>query len=117
MIIWTPGMSIAHIEKEIILTALRFYGYNKATTARSLGISVKTLYNKLESYGVKSQRDPSDKADPILTNKVQAQKRAQMESAVKSGPQKQPVSVRERKEIQEMPSARVANNDTGKSGD
>lgn len=40
--------TLAEIEKEIIDRRLNLLGNNKAKTARSLGISLKTLYNKLK---------------------------------------------------------------------
>lgn len=49
---WQPGLTLDVIEKEIVLKALRYYHGNRAQTADSLGISIKTLYNKLQSYGV-----------------------------------------------------------------
>ncbi len=49
-IMWTPGMTLEQIEKDVIQKALEFYRYNKTTTAASLGISSRTLHNKLEIY-------------------------------------------------------------------
>ena len=40
--------TLAEIEQEIIKNRLDFFSNNKAQTARSLGISLKTLYNKLK---------------------------------------------------------------------
>ncbi|SMB88647.1 transcriptional regulator [Thermanaeromonas toyohensis ToBE] len=40
-------------EKEIILNALRQTGGNKTRAARQLGIPIRTLYYKLEQYGIK----------------------------------------------------------------
>ena len=47
---WSPGISLAEIEKQVILKAFRFYRGHQPTTAQALGISIKTLYNKLEQY-------------------------------------------------------------------
>lgn len=50
MILWTPGRTLAEIEKDVIFAALKFYQNNKVHTAKSLGICYKTLNNKLEAY-------------------------------------------------------------------
>uniref|UniRef100_A0A832I683 DNA-binding transcriptional regulator NtrC n=1 Tax=Eiseniibacteriota bacterium TaxID=2212470 RepID=A0A832I683_UNCEI len=43
---------LAEVEKEQVLRALRAVGGNKAAAARLLGLDRKTLYRKLEQYGV-----------------------------------------------------------------
>lgn len=48
------------IEKAHILRSLAFHSGNKTRTATSLGITIKTLYNKLHRYGVVSQDDESN---------------------------------------------------------
>ncbi len=50
IVTWQPGMSLEQLEKQTILAALRFYRSNQSATAQSLGITVKTLYNKLQQY-------------------------------------------------------------------
>lgn len=45
------GMSLDEIEKQVILKVLRETDGKKKESAERLGISVKTLYNKLEKYG------------------------------------------------------------------
>lgn len=49
-IVWSPGVTLEEIEKQVILKAFRFYRGNKTTTAGALGIAVRTLDNKLEKY-------------------------------------------------------------------
>jgi len=44
-------MPLDEVEKSVILKTLEEKGGNKTETAEQLGISVKTLYNKLEKYG------------------------------------------------------------------
>ena len=44
------GSTIAEAEKKLILATLEKFGDNKSTAARVLGISVKTLYNRLNVY-------------------------------------------------------------------
>lgn len=55
MINWYPGLTIAECERENIERTLRFYGGNKTHAAASLGISIKTLYNKLKEYNMEDQ--------------------------------------------------------------
>jgi two-component system, NtrC family, response regulator AtoC len=42
----------AQVEKETVLAALKLYGNHKGRTASALGISIKTLYNRLKEYGL-----------------------------------------------------------------
>ena len=44
--------SMEEIEKEAILATLKASGGNKSETARRLGITRKTLHNKLKNYGL-----------------------------------------------------------------
>lgn len=46
-----PGRSIADVEKDLILKTLEYYDGDRKATAESLGVSVKTLYNRLKQYG------------------------------------------------------------------
>ena len=46
------GTSLAAAERELILTTVNHYGGDKNEAARVLGISLKTLYNRLHKYGV-----------------------------------------------------------------
>ena len=45
-------MPLEEVEKNHILRALAFHHGNKTKTAGALGITIKTLYNKLHRYGV-----------------------------------------------------------------
>lgn len=58
-VIWSPGMTLATVEKSIILKAYSFYNKNKEMTARSLGIAVNTLNNKFDKYAeeIKAQEE------------------------------------------------------------
>ncbi len=44
------GRSIADVERDLILTTLEHFDGNKKETAAMLGVSLKTLYNRLKSY-------------------------------------------------------------------
>jgi len=46
------GMSLEDIEQEAIRETLRYTNNNKAKTARILGIGKRTLYRKIEKYGL-----------------------------------------------------------------
>ena len=47
---FTIGTALADVQKEIILATLHHYRGNKRLTAETLGISLKTLYNRLKAY-------------------------------------------------------------------
>lgn len=49
-IVWQPGVSLDEVEREVIIKAYAHYGMVKNTTARVLGISIRTLDAKLEKY-------------------------------------------------------------------
>ena len=46
------GMSLSEIEQEVIRETLKYTNNNKAKTARILGIGKRTLYRKIEKYGL-----------------------------------------------------------------
>lgn len=48
---FNPEMKLHDLEKRYIISALGFYGGNKTQAAQGLGITIKTLYNKLHEYG------------------------------------------------------------------
>jgi DNA-binding NtrC family response regulator len=48
------GVTAAEAEKELILKTLEKAGHNKAEAARRLGLDVKTIRNKLKSYGMEA---------------------------------------------------------------
>ncbi len=44
------GTSIAEVERRLIMATLELHGGNKRKTADILGVSLKTLYNRLNTY-------------------------------------------------------------------
>lgn len=48
---YDPSVTIHELEKRYILKALIHFGGNKTQAANALGITIKTLYNKLHEYG------------------------------------------------------------------
>ncbi|KPJ49500.1 MAG: hypothetical protein AMJ41_02840, partial [candidate division Zixibacteria bacterium DG_27] len=48
-----PGQSLMEMEKVLILRTLEAYRGNRSRTAKVLGISARTLRNKLAEYGLK----------------------------------------------------------------
>jgi DNA-binding NtrC family response regulator len=51
------GTSMAEAEKALILATFRHYGQYKERTAAVLGISLKTLYNRLKEYQAEINSD------------------------------------------------------------
>ena len=47
---WLPGQTLNDIERNVILEALGYHNGNRTHTARALGISIRTLRNKLADY-------------------------------------------------------------------
>src|SRR5690606_28672924 len=51
------GLTLDAVEREYILCSLERNGGNKARTAEMLGVSEKTLYNKLNRYAAEARGD------------------------------------------------------------
>lgn len=65
--------TIAQMEHDLIVERLELYAGNKTQTAQSLGITIKTLYNKLHEYGLFDQYkvQPGRKTDKEMAKEVQ----------------------------------------------
>jgi DNA-binding NtrC family response regulator len=50
-LVFTPGTSLAEAERRLILATLEHVGGDKPRAAELLGISLRTLYNRLKEYG------------------------------------------------------------------
>ena len=46
------GTSLAEAERQVTLATLEHFGRHKERTAATLGVSLKTLYNRLKEYAV-----------------------------------------------------------------
>ena len=46
------GMTLAQVEKELIIRTLDYAGGNRSRTSEILGISRRSLYNKMDRYGL-----------------------------------------------------------------
>jgi transcriptional regulator with PAS, ATPase and Fis domain len=49
--VFTAGVSLAQIEREVIELTMAYTKHNRTRAAEILGINQKTLYNKLREYG------------------------------------------------------------------
>jgi DNA-binding NtrC family response regulator len=58
------GIPLDKVEKEYILASLQKNGGNKARTAESLGVSEKTLYNKLNRYAAEARERAGEGGGP-----------------------------------------------------
>jgi two-component system NtrC family response regulator len=56
LVIPEEGLSLEEVEKELILKALEKAGGNKTRAAKLLGLTRRTLYSRLERYGLSLSR-------------------------------------------------------------
>ncbi len=56
-IVVTPGMKLEDIEKMHILSTFKYCGGDRAKTANCLGISIRTVGNKLEQYKKEDEKE------------------------------------------------------------
>jgi two-component system response regulator FlrC len=47
---WKPGTTLEDIERDVIIEALTYHHGNRTHTAKALGISIRTLRNKISDY-------------------------------------------------------------------
>jgi DNA-binding NtrC family response regulator len=55
---WLIGSAIRDIEEDLILETLASYKGNRTASARSLGMSIRTLRNKILQYSSKGEAVP-----------------------------------------------------------
>lgn len=53
MIEWRPGMTLDDLERQVILASIAHHDHNRTAAAKALGVSTRTIHNKLNRYGVK----------------------------------------------------------------
>lgn len=119
-VLWSPGMSLETLEQLVITVAYKFYRENKTVTAAALGISARTMTNKLEQYQAREQQRLENerirkKADQEFLDrcrgkvpKVQVEQNAHVESTAKDSSQLA-VSMPKREEIQSVLPDQVTN--------
>ena len=64
------GESIAQMERRLILATLKHFDGDKQRTAATLGVSVKTLYNRLKSYDRPGLRNADRSAPRQVSNGI-----------------------------------------------
>ncbi len=53
--VYEPKVNLRDLERGYILAALEHFKKCKVRTAQALGVTVKTLYNKLHSFGLSDE--------------------------------------------------------------
>ena len=53
------GTSLDEVERELIIRTIGFSGGNKSRAAEILGVSLKTLYNRLDRYQTRTTQHPA----------------------------------------------------------
>lgn len=61
------GWTLAQVERELIFKTLELHSWNKKWTAEVLGISRRSLYNKLAAYGMLTSEETPEEAETSLT--------------------------------------------------
>lgn len=83
------------IERDHVLARLEHFGFDKTAAAKSLGISLKTLYNRLAQYGVvlparksgvRGQRPPRTSVSMLASDEKAAREADAMIRALVSAP-------------------------------
>ena len=97
-ITWQPGVTLAQLERAVIIKAFYFFNQNKTRAAEALGISYRAIRYKLDEYGVSK----NDEIDGENTDS-----RPHMESGEKLSSERE-MPMREREEVQKMPPRQIA---------
>jgi hypothetical protein len=104
MMNWQPGITLEEMEREVIITALRFYQWNRTRTADALSISVRTIQNKIALYleqgfiqkaefeKIKPEPEPDPVPEPEPEPETENAMRRQMDAA------KRKLTLRDRRE-------------------
>lgn len=62
-ILWQPGVTLEEIEKQVILACLKYFNGHRGATALALGVTDRTIRNKLEKYRLEWQAEIDKKAE------------------------------------------------------
>jgi DNA-binding NtrC family response regulator len=61
------GTSMADAERQLILATMRFYNHHKEQAAAVLGISLKTLYNRLKEYSAEEAAQQAEEDSGVAS--------------------------------------------------
>ncbi len=64
---YDPTVNLHDLERRYILEALKYFEGNKTKTARALGMTIKTLYNRLHEYNQFKKKQYKDQAEKVKT--------------------------------------------------
>ncbi len=64
-----PGRAIRDVERELIVKTLEYFNGDKKAAARTLGVSLKTLYNRLNEY-----KEGGDRSRGVQSEVLQARR-------------------------------------------
>ena len=64
------GTSLADAERQLVLATLKHYDNHKERTAAVLGVSLKTLYNRLKTYAAERHAPPASLDDPASSSEA-----------------------------------------------
>ena len=67
---WQPGVSLSDVEQSVIRKAMDFYHGNKNFVADALGISLRSLYNKINEYKIDCSKYKFKEEPPDVTQEV-----------------------------------------------
>ena len=115
---WYNGMTLDEMEQVIIMKSLQIHAGNKTKTAEALGISIRTIDNKLEKYEEQKRehtRRAEEKEKRYEQHILRSQGRTEVEPTIET-PAQHPVPVRQREEVQEVPFKPSTPNHSHKSG-
>lgn len=60
---WEPGLTLKELEHLTIIACLTIYGGNRTKAARALGVSKRTITNKINQYKAQGHQVP-ERPDP-----------------------------------------------------
>lgn len=61
---YLPSVTLFELEGQYLRKALEYHGKNKSAAAESLGLSIKTLYNKIHKHGLYEEFKGYFRRDP-----------------------------------------------------